>query len=198
MTDIKSDIMQRSSRGVHETKFEGMLLFDLNVFDDARGTFTEVWQTEAMQALGMPEVHPQQLGISRSKKGAIRAIHAEPYDKIIHVIAGKIFVAMVDLRTDSETFGEVDEFELDNTQMLFIPKGLGNAFQAVSEEDVLYCYCVTGVWSAEKAYSGQYVAINYADPDLDIQWPISAEESIVSLKDQANPTMREVFPGKYR
>lgn len=197
MADNKSDINQISQRGVHKTKFEGMLVFDLNIFEDKRGVFTEVWQTEAMQELGLPALDPKQLGISRSHKGAIRAIHAEPYDKVIHVVEGKIFVAMVDLRTDSATFGEVDTFELDNTKMLFIPNGVGNSFQAISDEDVIYVYCVTGVWSADKAYSGQYVAVNYADSDLAIKWPILDGKEIVSLKDQQNKTMRELFPEKY-
>ncbi len=197
MSDNKSDIRQTSSRAVHKTKFKDMLIFDLNIFEDARGSFTEVWQTEAMQELGLPEVQPEQLGISRSKRGTIRAIHAEPYDKIIHVIAGRIFVAMVDLRKDSPTFAEVDSFELDNKHMLFIPKGIGNSFQAISNEDTIYCYCVSGVWSAEKAYSGQYIAVNFADPDLHITWPIGKDEHIVSLKDRQNKTMRELFPEHY-
>jgi dTDP-4-dehydrorhamnose 3,5-epimerase/reductase len=195
--DIKADIKQTSARAIHKTAFDGMLIFDLNIFEDNRGVFTEVWQTEAMQELGLPEVNPKQLGISRSKKGTIRAIHAEPYDKIVHVIAGRIFCAMVDLRQNSPTFGQIDTFELDNSNMLFIPNGIGNAFQAVSDEDVLYCYCVSGVWSADKAYSGQYVAVNYADPDLAIQWPIGPENQIVSLKDRSNKTMRELFPERY-
>lgn len=198
MTNNKADIKQTSERAVHKTKFDGMLVFDLNIFEDARGSFTEVWQSEAMQAMGLPEVEPKQMGISRSKKGAIRAIHAEPYDKIISPLTGRIFVAMVDLREDSKTFGQVDSFELDNKQMMFIPKGVGNSFQAISDEDVLYCYCVTGLWSDEKAYSGQYIAINYADPDLNIQWPISGGKEIVSIKDSQNKTMREYFPEHYK
>lgn len=196
MADLKSDVSQRSSRKVHKTKLDGMLLFDLNIFDDARGSFTEVWQTEAMQELGLPEVNPKQLGVSRSKRGTIRAIHAEPYDKIISPLTGKIFVAMTDLRDNSPTFGEVDCFEIDNTQMLYIPSGIGNGFQAISDEDVLYTYCTAGVWSAEKAYSGGYLAINYMDPDLSINWPLM-NEKIVSVKDESNPTMRKAFPHKY-
>jgi dTDP-4-dehydrorhamnose 3,5-epimerase len=197
MADNKSDVRQISERGVHQTKFDGMLIFDLNIFEDKRGLFTEVWQSEAQQEMGLPALEPKQLGISRSHRGTIRAIHAEPYDKVIHPVEGKIFCAMVDLRPDSQTFGEVDTFELDNTKMLFIPNGIGNSFQAISDEDVIYVYCVTGLWSADKAYSGQYVAINYQDPDLNIQWPIAGGQEIVSLKDQQNPTMREVFPEKY-
>jgi dTDP-4-dehydrorhamnose 3,5-epimerase len=196
MTDIKSDITQVSTRVVHKTNFEGMLIFDLNIFDDARGSFTEVWQTEAMQELGLPGVIPKQLGISRSKKGTIRAVHAEPYDKIIHVIQGRIFLGMVDLREDSVTFGQVKSFELSDQQMLFIPKGVGNGFQALTD-DVLYVYCTAGIWSAEKAYAGEYIAVNYADPDLNIQWPIGPEGWIVSLKDQQNKSMRELFPEKF-
>lgn len=198
MTDNKADIKQVSQRGVNKTKFEGMLLFDLNIFDDARGSFTEVWQTEAMQEMGMPQVDPKQLGISRSKKGVIRAIHAEPYDKIITPITGRIFVAMVDLREDSTTFGQVDSFEMDNKQMLFIPSGIGNSFQVISDEDVIYCYCTAGVWSADKAYSGKYIAVNYKDPDLNISWPITNNREIVSIKDTQNKTMRELFPNRFK
>lgn len=198
MSDNKADIKQVSSRGVHHTKFDGMLVYDLNIFEDARGRFTEVWQTEAMQELGLPDVNPKQLGISRSKRGTIRAIHAEPYDKIVHVVEGRIFVAMVDLRKESSTFGQVDTFELNDKQMLFIPSGIGNAFQAISDEDVLYCYCVTGIWSSEKAYSGAYIAVNYADPDLNIAWPISGEKQIVSIKDKQNKSMRELFPEHFK
>jgi dTDP-4-dehydrorhamnose 3,5-epimerase/reductase len=195
--DLKSDVRQVSSRSVHKTKIDGLLLFDLNIFEDTRGGFTEVWQTEAMQEMGLPEVNPKQLGISRSKKGVIRAIHAEPYEKIIHPIQGKIFCAMTDLRPDSPTFGQVHSFEMDNSQMLYIPKGVGNGFQVISDEDVLYVYCTAGVWSADKAYSGQYIAINYADPDLNIEWPIGSEGQIVSVKDRNNKNLREVFPEKF-
>lgn len=198
MADNKSDITQVSKRAANKTKFGGMLIFDLNIFEDKRGKFTEVWQTEAMQELGLPDVNPKQLGIAHSRKGTIRAIHAEPYDKIVHVVRGRVFCAMVDLRTNSPTFGELDTFELGQDQMLFIPKGIGNGVQAISEEDVDYVYCVTGLWSADKAYSGQYVAINYADPDLNISWPIGDDENIVSLKDQQNPTMRETFPEHFK
>jgi dTDP-4-dehydrorhamnose 3,5-epimerase len=197
MADNKSDIKQVSFRQVHKTAFDGMLIFDLNIFDDDRGSFTEVWQSEAQKELGLPDIIPKQLGISKSKKGTIRAIHAEPYDKIIHVIQGEIFVAMVDLREDSKTFGQVDSFKLHNNQMLFIPSGVGNGFQAISDEEVIYCYCVTGIWSAEKAYSGQYVAVNYADPDLNIQWPIRDGKEIISNKDKLNKGMRELFPERF-
>ncbi len=197
MADNKSDISQTSHRNIHKTRFDGMLIFDLNIFEDPRGRFTEVWQSEAMQPMGLPTFEPKQLGIAHSKKGTIRAIHAEPYDKVVHVVRGKVFCAMVDLRVESDTFGQVDTFELDPTQMLFIPKGVGNGVQAISDEDVDYVYCVTGIWSADKAYSGQYLAINFNDPDLKIKWPIGPDGWIISLKDQQNPSMRETFPDKF-
>lgn len=198
MSNNNADITKVSELSAHQTKLPGMLLFDLNKFDDPRGSFTEIWQTETMQKLGLPEFNPKQLGVSRSKKGTIRAIHAEPYAKILSPLTGRIFVAMVDLRTDSETFGKVDSFTLTPAQMLYVPSGIGNAFQAVSDEDVLYCYCVSDVWSPEKAYSGSYIAVNYADPDLDIAWPILGGKEIVSIKDKQNKTMRELFPEKYQ
>jgi dTDP-4-dehydrorhamnose 3,5-epimerase len=173
-----------------------MLIFDLNIFNDNRGSFTEVWQTEEMQKLGLPELKPAQLGISRSRKGTIRGVHAEPWEKLIHVINGTAFIAISDIRPDSPTYGEVETFELTSNQALFLPKGLGNAFQAMTDVD--YCYFVTGLWSADTAYTGGYVQIRFNDEDLAIDWPIQGNEQIVSIKDRQNPSLRETYPEKYQ
>jgi dTDP-4-dehydrorhamnose 3,5-epimerase/reductase len=98
------------------------------------------------------------------------------------------------LRTESATFGKVETFELDQSQALYLPKGVGNSFQALTD-DVAYVYLVTGLYDKDKAFSGGYIAINYSDPDLEIPWPIA--EAIVSDKDQKNPTLREAFPEKF-
>lgn len=179
---------------VNETGIEGVFRLELNSFPDQRGAFVEVWQSAKMQALGLPTLHPSQLGVSHSKKGVIRGIHAEPWEKLIHPAVGSIFVAISDLRAESTTFGKVETFELDQSGALFLPKGVGNSFQALTD-NVAYVYFVTGLYDVAKAHTGGYIAIRYDDPDLAINWPL--KEIIVSVKDQNNPSLREAFPGKF-
>src|SRR5688572_7915325 len=115
---------------VNTTSISGLLLVDLQTVDDIgrpmadeRGSFTEGWQTEKMQALGLPALVPKQLSVSRNRKGAIRGIHAEPWDKYIHVVVGRVYAPITDLRPDSPTFGQHEGFELDGTNALYVPKG---------------------------------------------------------------------------
>ena len=176
-----------------ETSLPGVLLLDLDVFPDERGSFREVWQTEKMSALGLPDFRPVQSNISESKYGVIRGVHAEPWDKLIHLAYGTAFAAIVDLREDQPTFGEVATFELDSSKVLYLPKGMGNSFQATSELAV-YAYLVTAHWSADLPYK----AIAFDDPDLAINWPVSGESQIVSEKDRRHPTMRQEYPNKYK
>lgn len=189
-------MMQPGELKVTTTKINGLLVLDINVFPDERGAFAEAWQKPKMAALGLPQITPMQMSVSHSKKGVIRGVHAEPWEKYIHIAHGKVFAAISDLRPDSATFGVVETFELDQHKALFLPKGMGNSFQALTDE-VAYVYLVTGEWSRELADKKQYLAVVYNDPDLAIDWPIKGEAQIVSDKDQAAPTLREVFPEKF-
>ena len=110
----------------------------------------------------------------------IRGIHAEPWDKYVHVVSGKAFVAIVDMK--KETFGEIRMFELDNTMALFVPKGFGNSFQAL--EDTTFLYLVTDVWRGEETPS-----VVYNDPTLNILW--CDIPPIISEKDKNNKTLPE-------
>ena len=80
-----------------------------------------------MVALGLPDFRPVQNNISFNEKaGTTRGIHAEPWDKFISVATGRIFGAWVDLR-EGPSFGAVFTAELDPSQAIFIPRGVGNA-----------------------------------------------------------------------
>lgn len=176
---------------VIETRLKGLHIIELDLFDDERGSFREAWQAANMQALGLPAFQPVQQNVSESKRGVIRGIHAEPWEKYIHVVYGEVFAALVDLREESQTFGQVETITLDRSQALFVSKGFGNSFQITSDFGV-YSYLVTDHWQAGLTYP----AIAFDDPDLAIDWPIK-EGQIVSEKDQHNPTMRQYYPHKF-
>ena len=142
-------------------------------------------------ALGLPDFRPVQNNISFNEKaGTTRGIHAEPWDKFISVATGKIFGAWVDLR-EGPSFGAVFTAELDPSQAIFIPRGVGNAFQTL-EDNTAYTYLVNDHWSADA--QGQYTFLNLADETAGITWPVPLEEAELSDKDKAHPRLADVVP----
>jgi dTDP-4-dehydrorhamnose 3,5-epimerase len=174
---------------VTQSELAGVYLVDLDVFADDRGHFREAWQAKKMEAAGLPAFRPLQQNVSASKKGVIRGIHAEAWEKYIHVVDGTVFAAILDLREDSPTFSKVATFELDNSKALFLPSGMGNSFQVTSEQ-ACYSYLVTDFWSADAPYR----MVAFDDPDLNVPWPITGDAQIVSAKDRQHPKFREIYP----
>jgi dTDP-4-dehydrorhamnose 3,5-epimerase len=175
----------------HGTPIPGVVLYDLPVHGDNRGWFKENWQREKMVALGLPDFRPVQNNISFNEKaGTTRGIHAEPWDKFISVATGRIFGAWVDLR-EGPTFGTVFTAELDPSQAIFIPRGVGNAFQTL-EDHTAYIYLVNDHWSADA--QGQYTFLNLADETAAINWPVPLEQAELSDKDKAHPRLADVTP----
>ncbi|MGM7668526.1 sugar nucleotide-binding protein [Microbacterium sp. A93] len=173
------------------TTIPGLTLFDLPVHGDNRGWFKENWQRQKMTELGLPDFGPVQNNISfNATRGTTRGIHAEPWDKYISVAAGSVFGAWVDLREGS-TFGTVFTAVIDPSTAIFVPRGVGNAFQAL-EDNTAYTYLVNDHWSAEA--QEQYTFLNLADSTVAIDWPIPFDEAELSDKDRAHPPLAEVVP----
>ena len=175
------------------TAIPGLLIADLPVHGDSRGWFKENWQNEKMTKLGLPEFGPVQNNISfNAEKGVTRGIHAEPWDKYISVGAGRVFGAWVDLR-EGDSFGTVFTAEIDPTKAIFVPRGVGNSFQAL-EDNTVYTYLVNDHWSAEA--QAQYTFLNLGDETAGINWPIPLDSAELSDKDKAHPRLAEVQPMK--
>ena len=176
---------------VERTNIPGLIVFDLPVHGDNRGWFKENWQRAKMTALGLPDFGPVQNNISfNAKKGVTRGIHAEPWDKYISIATGAVFGAWVDLRP-GESFGQVYTTRLDPSKAIYVPRGVGNSFQAL-EDGTAYTYLVNAHWSLEQKKT--YTFVNLADPELDIQWPIPLEESERSEADLHHPMLRDARP----
>ncbi|GAS93699.1 dTDP-4-dehydrorhamnose reductase [Mycolicibacterium canariasense] len=171
------------------TPIPGLTIWDLPVHGDNRGWFKENWQREKMVAAGLPDFGPVQNNVSfNDAVGTTRGIHAEPWDKLVSVAAGRVFGAWVDLRAGA-SFGAVFTTELDPSRAVFVPRGVGNAFQTLDPETV-YIYLVNDHYSPGIVYT----SVNLADPVLDIGWPIPLERAELSAKDRANPALAAVDP----
>ena len=172
-----------------ETPIPGLTVWEFPVHGDNRGWFKENWQREKMVALGLPDFGPVQNNISFNDAiGTTRGIHAEPWDKFVSLATGRIFGAWVDLR-DGPTFGTVFTAELDPSRAVFVPRGVGNAYQTL-EPDTAYVYLVNDHYSPD----ADYTSVNLADEQLAIDWPIPLTKAELSDKDQRHPRLAEVRP----
>ncbi|NMM95082.1 sugar nucleotide-binding protein [Bifidobacterium oedipodis] len=177
---------------VSETGIDGLKVVDLAVHGDSRGWFKENWQRAKMTGLGIPDFRIVQNNISfNAERGVTRGIHAEPWDKFISIAAGSVFGAWVDLRAGSPTYGKVFTCILDPSRAIFVPRGVGNSFQAL-EDGTAYTYLVNAHWSLELKRT--YTFVNLADPELHIEWPIPLSEATISEADLHHPMLKEVKP----
>jgi dTDP-4-dehydrorhamnose 3,5-epimerase len=170
---------------------EGLLVVEGGFFPDERGFFFESFRADEWERLGLPPL--VQDNLSRSKKNVVRGLHYQippkPVGKLVRCVKGRIFDAVVDLRKRSRTFGQAATIELDDSanRMFWVPAGFAHGFCALSEEAIV-AYKVTDYWSKEVDRG-----IRWSDPSLDIPWPVSKADAIVTPKDEALPTLAQAF-----
>jgi dTDP-4-dehydrorhamnose 3,5-epimerase len=176
----------------HTTDIPGLIIFDVTSIGDERGYFQEKFQKAKLVAAGLPdEFNIVQNSLSYNKEaGVVRGFHAEPWDKYISVVSGRVFAAYVDLRA-GESFGKVATVEITPNIAVYLPEGVGNSFQTL-EPDTYYLYSVNSHWSADNY--DKYCFVNLADPTLSVQWPIDLDKSTMSERDRNHPYLADVKP----
>jgi len=181
---------------IETTPIPGLLVIHLEVHGDNRGWFKENWQRAKMVALGLPDFEPVQNSMSYNhERGTTRGIHAEPWDKLVSSAQGTYFGVWVDLR-EGPTYGVVFTTEVDESIAVFVPRGVGNGYQTLTD-DVSYSYLVNDHWSVEG--TAFYAYVNADDETLGIDWPIPIDKAIRSEKDLGHPKLadaRRVAPRK--
>lgn len=172
-----------------ETPISDLVVLRLELHEDSRGWFKENWQREKMLAAGLPDFGPVQNNMSlNAHRGATRGIHTEPWDKLVSVATGRVFAAWVDMR-EGPSFGEVYYLEMGPDTAVFVPRGVGNSYQAL-ENGTVYSYLVNDHWRPGISYP----ALHLGDPTCAIPWPIPLAEAEISAKDHANPTLDAITP----
>lgn len=169
-----------------ETGLRGAYMIDVQKVKDERGFFARAWCQKEFEAHGL-NTDARQCNLAQSRyKGTLRGLHyqVEPHaeDKLVLCINGAIYDVMLDLRPESPTYGRWKAFELsrENRRMLFIPKGLANGYQALTDDaEVLYQVSCDYHPASERA-------VRWNDPAFGIEWPISPP-TLISEKDRSIP-----------
>lgn len=172
-----------------ETHLKGCFVLEPTIFNDDRGYFFESFnEARFNKAIGQ-KVNFIQDNQSYSSKGVIRALHYQLGEhaqaKLVRVLSGIVLDVAVDLRKDSETFGEhcIVELSAENKKQLFIPRGFAHGFVVLSETAEFFYKC-------DNFYNKDSEGgINFSDPTLNIDWKLPHEQLIVSEKDKVLPTL---------
>lgn len=174
---------------VRELGIPGLFVVERPTMRDERGFFREVVRWDELEAAIGREFTPVQWNHSVSLPRVLRALHAEAWNKLVYPVTGTMFAAVVDIRPEYETFGRVEEITLDAAEptALYIPQGLANSICVVGDQPVHYLYLVDAYYDGSDTR-----AVAWDDTDLEIGWPVA--DPVLSARDRANPTLRELFP----
>lgn len=172
-----------------ETKIKGLLIIEPRVFGDDRGWFMESFNQQsfekALAERGLDIPNFVQDNHSCSQKGTLRGLHFQkaPHaqGKLVRVAQGRAWDVAVDIRPNSDTYGEWVGVELtgENNKQFWIPEGFAHGFVAL-EDNTHFLYKTTNYYNKESEG-----AIVWNDPTIAIDWlKHDLSEILVSEKDK--------------
>lgn len=164
----------------------GCRVLDHRFHEDRRGTFLKVLSASNLEQIS-PGFTPRELFWSKSVRGVVRGMHFQtpPYSttKLVWVTAGLVRDVVLDLRTDSETFGSCLVTELDNISGgLLIPAGCAHGYEVITDMAIIN-------YAQDKDYAEAHdtgVAWN----SFGFDWV--TKDPILSDRDRALPRMSEI------
>ena len=163
-------------------KLKGSFEIIINKIGDVRGYFMETYSRPFFAEYGLQTEWVQENQSLSEKKSTVRGLHFQlppaAQAKLIRAIRGAILDVFVDLRKDSETFGQWDAVRLseENCKAVYVPRGFAHGFCTLSEQTIIQ-YKVDNPYAPE-CDSG----IRWNDPDIKIDW--ETKNPVLSAKDE--------------
>ncbi|MEZ4801568.1 MAG: dTDP-4-dehydrorhamnose 3,5-epimerase [Gelidibacter sp.] len=178
---------------LEETHLKGCYIIEPKIFEDQRGYFFESFNRKTFYELTGKDINFVQDNESLSPRGVLRGLHYQTREwaqaKLVRVIEGSVLDVVVDIRKESETFGQQFSIELSasNKKQLFIPKGFAHGFVVLSDSAIFLYKC-------DNYYNKEYEGgIIYNDQTLNIDWQLPEADFIISDKDKALPTFENAI-----
>ncbi|WP_366596090.1 dTDP-4-dehydrorhamnose 3,5-epimerase [Bacillus pumilus] len=183
---------------VYETKLENVLVIETDMYQDARGYFSETYNQLDFNEAGIKVTFVQDNHSFSKDAGVLRGLHFQepPFaqSKLVRVTSGAIYDVIVDIRLKSRTFGQWTSVVLsaENKKQVFVPEGFAHGFCTLtSDTNVIY--------KTDEYYSREHESgIIWNDPDLNIPWPVKAP--FLSTKDELLPVFKNssILKGEFR
>ncbi|MFG4004741.1 dTDP-4-dehydrorhamnose 3,5-epimerase family protein [Flavobacterium aquidurense] len=171
---------------ITETKIEGLFVIDALRFQDLRGELIKPFNFNVYNKLNI-NLDFKETWFTKSKKNVIRAMHLQigemACEKLVSVINGSVLDVVLDLRSESRTFGEYFEIELNDIEpkALYIPQGCAHGYK-VLQDNTITMYSATKVHSAEHDLGIRWNSFGY---DWQVENPILSDKDInlIEFKD---------------
>jgi len=163
---------------VSKTILEGVLLIELDVFEDFRGEYVETYNEALYRENGI-DVKFIQDDISVSFRNVLRGIHGDGVTwKLISCLYGKFYLVVVNGDKQSRNFGKWESFVLSekNRRQVLVPPNYGNAHLVLSDTAIFH-YKQSTYYDRSKQFT-----YKWDDPRLNIWWPI--KNPILSIRDE--------------
>ena len=174
--------MKTIKNKTRSSKIKDLEIIKLDIFEDSRG---QIWTIYSEEHSDLNYVADK---ITISSHGVLRGLHGDPYtSKLITCLSGKFQLAVVDVRKDSETYGNVETFTIseEDPTVVFVPAGCVNAHLCVSDRCVFYYK-----WSEEYNGPESQVTVAWDDPELNIDWAI--KNPILSERDKNGVSYKDI------
>lgn len=191
-SSARLNIIWKSRVRINQLDIPGVFLITPKRFHDKRGFFTELYNAKALEEAGIRDVFVQDNFSLSSMPGTIRGMHFQvpPYSqtKLVRVSRGRVLDVAMDLRASSSAYGRHVSIEIsaENGHQIYIPDGFAHGFCTL-EPDTEVVYKVSSHYAP-----GAEAGVLWSDPELGIEWPVSAQDAIVSEKDAMLPLLRDI------
>ena len=160
-------------------KIEGSFGLISQSISDTRGTLTRIWENNLISTKFSFE---QVSIVANPTSFTLRGLHYQkfPYSetKIIQCTGGKVFDVIVDLRKESNTYGNHINLEIgprSEYQGLVVPSGCAHGYMTLEANSTLI-YFMDNVYSPENS-----CGVLWDDPSLKIEWP--SKPVVISKQD---------------
>jgi dTDP-4-dehydrorhamnose 3,5-epimerase len=154
------------TRGSREI-LDGVRIEPLTLWPDDRGHFQEVHRVGCGLASEFP-AETTQVSATVTYPGVIKAFHyhLRQYD-CWSVVRGMLQVALVDLRTDSRTFGGRNTFYVGDLRpwQVLIPPGVAHGYKVIGEQAAVLVYVTSRFYDPSDEQR-----ISFDDPRLNYDW----------------------------
>ena len=173
-----------------ETQLKGCFILEPKIINDERGYFMESFNAKTFQEGIGQNVTFVQDNQSFSTRGVLRGLHyqcgEQAQAKLVRVLQGEVLDVAVDLRPESETFGQYEAVLLssENQKQFFVPRGFAHGFLVLSETATFFYKCDNFY---NKESEGGLI---YNDETLNINWDFPSQDLIISEKDQILPNLQ--------
>jgi len=145
----------------------GVRIEPYTIFPDDRGYFLEIARIGQGLAAGFP-AESTQMSAAVSYPGTIKAFHFHRRQTDCWVpLQGMLQVALVDMRTDSPSFGARNTLYIGSLRrwQLLVPPGIAHGYKVIGTEPAMLVYLTDRFYDPED--EGR---IPYDDPQIHYDW----------------------------